>query len=381
MSRPSRRDTVVYMLRLHDIASAIESWAPRWSAWDQDNVGLQIGNRNRAVRRVGVALEVTPEVVREAVRRRWDLIVTHHPLFFRPPKAIVSDEPTGAMALQLAERKISVYAAHTNLDFAPNGVSMTLGRVLGLRDVRFLTPLRGILQKFVVFVPVGHESGVIDALAASGAGVIGEYSHCTFGAPGVGTFKASQKARPFLGARGRRESADEVRLEAIVPKSLVTDALARVRAVHPYDEMAYDLYPVETPDMNHGMGAIGMLPRRIALRAFVALVRRRLRAGAIRFAGDPKAGVQRIAVCGGAGSDLVADAIRSGADAFVTADVKYHAFHGLPDGFGLIDAGHGETEQVILRPLAEFIRRSAAERRQTLTVDLSRVSTNPVHSL
>lgn len=369
------------MLRLDDIAAAIESWAPRWTAWEQDNVGLQIGDRDRPVRRVGVALEVTPGVIDEAIRRRWDLVVTHHPLFFRPPRSITTDHQIGQMALRLAERRIAVYAAHTNLDFAPNGVSMTLAAVLGLRDVGYLAPLRGQLQKLAVFVPVGHEAPVIDALATAGAGVIGEYSHCTFGSPGTGTFKASSKAQPFIGSREQLESTEEVRIEAVVPKALVRAAVERVREVHPYDEMAYDVYPVETPDVNHGMGALGTLPRPVSLRSFVAFVGRRLHARSIRFAGDPRRRVRRVAVCGGAGSDLVGDAIRAGADAFVTADVKYHAYHGLPSGFALIDAGHGETEQVILRPLADFLRRAAADRRQRVSVDVSRVPTNPVQSL
>jgi dinuclear metal center YbgI/SA1388 family protein len=329
---------------------------------------------------VGVALEITTDVINEAVRRRWDLIVTHHPLFFRPPRSITTDDATGQMALRLAEHRIAVYAAHTNLDFARNGVSMTLAAVLGLRDVTFLAPLRGQLQKLAVFVPVGHEAPVIDALASAGAGVIGEYSHCTFRTPGTGTFKASANANPFVGSRDRVESTEELRVEAVAPKALMSAVIERVRAVHPYDEMAYDVYPVETPDVNHGMGAVGILPRPMSLRSFVARVGRRINARSIRFAGDPRRRVRRVAVCGGAGSDLVGEAIRTGADAFVTADVKYHAFHGLPAGFALIDAGHGETEQVILRPLAAFLRRVAADRRQRVTVDVSRVSTNPVQS-
>lgn len=368
-------------MRLHDIAAAIETWAPQWTAWEQDNVGLQLGDRDRPVRRVGVALEITPSVIDEAVRRRWDLVITHHPLFFRPPRSITTDHAIGQMALRLAEQRIAVYSAHTNLDFAPNGVSMTLATELGLQDVEFLAPLRGQLQKLAMFVPVGHETPVIDALAAAGAGVIGEYSHCTFRSPGTGTFKASVHAQPFIGSRDRLESAEEVRIEAVVPKALVRSAVERVREVHPYDEMAYDVYPVETPDVNHGMGAFGTLPRAVSLRSFVAHVGRRLNARSIRFAGDPRRRIRRVAVCGGAGSDLVGDAIRAGADAFVTADVKYHAFHGLPSGFALIDAGHGETEQVILRPLAAYLRRTAADRRQRITVDVSRVPTNPVQSL
>ena len=368
------------MMRIADIAEIIEEWAPRWTAGEQDNIGLQVGDRRRPVRRIGVALEVTPAIVREAVRRRWDMIVTHHPLLFRPPRTLTTDQPVGRMALELAERRIGVYAAHTNLDFAPEGVSVTLAKSLGLRDVRFLSPLRGLMSKLAIFVPLGHEDAVLNALAEAGAGIVGEYSHCSFRSPGTGTFKASGRARPFIGTAGRVESADETKIEAVVPRARGLEAVERVRAVHPYDEMAYDMVPVDSPDVNHGMGAVGVLPRPIQLASFVGSIRRRLKARGVRYAGDPRMFVRRVAVCGGSGSDLLAEAIRSGVDAFVTADVKYHAFHGLPPGFALIDAGHAETEQVILRPLAERLRAAARTRGERLDVVVSRVRTNPVQS-
>lgn len=368
------------MMRIADIAEIIEEWAPRWTAWEQDNVGLQLGDGERPIRRVGVALEVTPAIVREAIRRHWEMIVTHHPLFFRPPRTLTPDQPEGRMALELAEHRIGVYAAHTNLDFASEGVSMTLAKTLGLREVQFLAPLRGLMSKLVVFVPSGHEDAVLDALSEAGAGIIGEYSHCSFRSPGTGTFKPSGRARPFIGAMGRVETADETKIEAVVPRARSREAVERVRAAHPYDEMAYDLIPVDTPDVNHGMGAVGVLPRPIRLATFLASIRRRLKAGSIRYAGDPRMFIRRVAACGGAGVELLRDAIRSDVDAFVTADVKYHAFHGLPAGFALIDAGHAETEQVILRSLAKRLRAAARTRGERLDVVVSRARTNPVQS-
>ena len=368
------------MMRVSDIAEIVETWAPRWTAWEKDNVGLQVGDRTRPVRRVGVALEVTSAVVREAVRGRWDMVVSHHPLLFRPPRTITRDHPTGGVALALAEHKIAAYAAHTNLDFAPEGVSITLAKTLGLQDVRFLSPLPAVMCKLMVFVPIGHEEPVLEALAAAGAGVIGEYSHCSFRSPGIGTFKASHRASPMIGKTGRIESTDETRIEVLVPRARSREAVERVRAVHPYDEMAYDLIPVETPDVNHGMGAVGMLPRSTSLASFVRTIQRRLKTAGIRFSGDPRMSIRNVAVCGGAGVDLLPDALRSDVDAFVTADIKYHAFHGLPPGFGLIDAGHGETEQVILKPLTERLRAGARSRGQQLDVILSRTRTNPVQS-
>ena len=368
-------------MRISDIEHIVEAWAPHWTAWERDNVGLQVGDPGRTVRTVGVALEVTDRVIAEAVRRNADLLVTHHPLMFRPPRTLTPGSSTGRLALECAERKIAVYSAHTNLDVTRDGVSFALSKTLGLRDIRFLAPLEGVLAKIAVFVPPGHEEDVLRAFASAGAGEIGNYTHCSFRTPGVGTFLPTRQADPFMGTRGSLESTEELRIEAIVPRARVRETVERVRAVHQYEEMAYDVYPVDTPEAGYGMGAVGMLPHPQTLGAFLRSVQRHLKADSVRFCGDAHRIVQRVAVCGGSGSDLITAAAKSGADVFVTADVTYHTWHDVPASMALIDAGHWETEHVILEPLARRLRESAAERHERLNVYITRVVTNPVQSM
>ena len=233
---------------VRDIAAALEAWAPPASKLDYDNVGLQVGHPNRAVSNVLVALDLTPEVIDEAVEISAGMIVTHHPLFFRPQKRIVSDDLIGGMTLRMAEQGIAYYAIHTNLDLAHGGVSFALAEKLGLQDVRFLEPAEGKLVKLVVFVPETHAEAVRNALAAAGAGRIGDYEACSFETKGTGRFKPGAEASPHIGeAAGGLESVQEVRLEVEVMRWDLNRVLNSVKTVHPYEEIAYDIYTVEQP--------------------------------------------------------------------------------------------------------------------------------------
>ncbi len=365
-------------MTVRDIQRFLEDWAPAWTAWEQDNVGLQIGDPDQRVRRVLVALDVTPPVVGEAVRKKAEVIVSHHPLLFRPPKAVRTDEPTGAMLHALARHGISVLSAHTNLDFARGGVSHALASRLGLINVRFLNHLADRLAKIVVFVPESHVEQVTSAMGQAGAGIIGQYTDCSFRSMGTGTYRGSEHARPYLGKPLRLEHVPEVRLELVAPRALTGRVIAAMKTVHPYDEVAYDLYDVRTPMPDAGEGVIAELPRPLPLKAFLALVKKSLGARLVRFSGDPMLRVQQIALCGGGGSALLERAISEGADAFLTADVRYHSFHEATGRIALIDAGHYETEHVILQPLAQRLRAHAKAQGDRVTVSVTRQHTNPV---
>jgi dinuclear metal center YbgI/SA1388 family protein len=364
-----------------DIARVLESWAPRWAAWERDNVGLQIGDRTQQVRRVLVALEMTDAVLREAEQRKADLIVTHHPLLFRPPASLVEDEPIGHLLLALARQGISLYAAHTNLDFTKDGVSVALAEELGLSSIRFLKPLPQRMAKIAVFVPETHVAAVREAMAREGAGLIGEYSECSFEIKGTGTFRGSERSRPTVGTRGNLEHAPEVRLEMILPRDRANAVVAGMKSVHPYEEVAFDLFELQNEAPNHGMGAVGELQSRQPLEAFLRTVKQRLHAPVLRYAGDPALQVRRVAVCGGSGSDLLPEAVTAGADVLVTADVKYHRFHDAAGRIALVDAGHWETERVILPRLASRLAAAAAELGEQLSVTVTEQNTNPVHIL
>jgi hypothetical protein len=216
-------------------------------------------------------------------------------------------------------------------------------------------------------------------MAKSGAGVIGDYTSCSFRLKGSGTFKGNEEARPFVGKAQQLETVEEVRLEMLAPRAILGEVISSMKAAHPYEEVAYDVYALENSDPNFGMGAIGELPRAASLRSLLARTKSVLGAECVRYAGDPDRRVRRVAVCGGSGSDLVKEAIGAGADVFITSDVRYHTYHDVRDRIALVDAGHWETEHVVLPTiqarLSDFIRRTGA----SAEVFVSRTSTNPIH--
>ena len=349
---------------IQQMADALEAWAPPGSAQSYDNVGLQVGDARRTVRRALLALDLTPAVIDEAEAKEATLIITHHPLLFRPLKSLTAGSFVSSLALRLAEAGIALYAAHTNLDAAPGGVSFALAEELGLKDVGFLGSLDDARRKLATFVPKDHAEAVRTALAEAGAGRIGDYEACAFATEGTGHFRPSAAANPHTGAAGGEgETVQEVKLEVEADTWALSRVLSALRAAHPYEEVAYDVYPVEQPTTHAGLGALGRLPQPEPLSAFLQRVAERLGAASLRYAGDARATVETVAVCGGAGSDFADQALRAGADAYVTADVTYHTFFRVlaPDGpprMALIDAGHYETEAVT----EALLRRWLAER-------------------
>jgi dinuclear metal center YbgI/SA1388 family protein len=369
------------MSTVRSLASALEAWAPPGSKLSYDNVGLQVGDPSKEVSSVLVALDLTPSVVDEAESMGADLIITHHPLLFRPLKRLVPTDFVSALAYRLAQNGIAYYAIHTNLDAAPGGVSFALAEQLGLTDVRFLDPMDEALAKLVTFVPADHADVVRAALAEAGAGRIGDYSGCAFTTTGTGHFRPGDTSNPFTGTPGEPESAEEVRLEVEVARWDVGRVVKALKQAHPYEEVAYDVYHVEQPSTQAGLGAVGRLDEPEPLRAFLGRVADRLDAGALRYVGDDDATVETVAVCGGAGSSLVPQALAAGADALVTADVTYHTYFQplAPDGaprLALIDAGHYETERITERLLTDWL----VERFPDLTVRATEHRTSPMQT-
>lgn len=367
-------------MKLSEIEQFFESWVPKWTAWERDNVGLQIGRRSRKVKTILIALDVTPEIVGEAIRKKVDLIISHHPLLFRPPSSISDSNPVGSLLLALAEHRIALYSAHTNLDASSEGVSFTLARDLGVQKPVFLAPLKGSLVKLAVFVPAADVGRVTAAMADAGAGTIGEYDSCSFRMEGKGTFHGSDKSRPFLGKPRRFEEVEETRLEMIVPRAHTNAVVAALKSVHPYEEVAYDLYTLENTNPNFGMGAVGDLPRSMTVKEFLTKLKKAIRAQTVRHGGALNQKIRRIAVCGGAGSELLDQAISAKADVFVTADVRYHPFHDAAGRIVLVDAGHWETEHGVLPVLASKLRAWASTQEESIVVSITQHSTNPIHS-
>jgi len=364
------------------ITEALEAWAPPGSAQDYDNVGLQVGDANRSVDTGLLALDATPQVLNEAKQLDADLIVTHHPLLFRPLDGVTADDYVSNLALRLAEAGVGLYSIHTNLDAAPGGVSFALADRLGLTDVGFLDGYEDTLYKLAVFVPEEAFGEVRQALATAGAGRIGDYEACAFAVEGTGFFKPGEDTTPHIGeAGGDVEAAQERKLEVEVARWQLGDVLAALQDAHPYEEVAYDLYPVHQKNSRAGLGTLGMLDTPMSLSAFLDRVATQLDADSLRYAGTDDATIERVAVCGGAGSDFIGTARGAGADAYVTADVKYHEFFNVLDTSGdpdmaLIDPGHYETEALTEALLRDWL----ADRFPTVTWHRTDTRTSPMQT-
>lgn len=349
------------VVKIKDITQALEAWAPNATQQSYDNVGLQVGDPNHVVNTCLIALDLTPGLIDEAVEAKAELIITHHPLIFRPLKSITTSRWHGALIHRLIKHDIALYCIHTNLDAAYDGVSFALAEQLGLEQISFLRPTPNAMVKLVTFVPLSHLDDVREALKNAGAGHIGEYEGCSFVTEGTGYFSPGEHADPTIGdAGGPEEKVHEARLEVELPGWKVSSATNALQEAHPYEEVAFDVVPMQKADTRTGMGAIGALPTPLPLASFLNRVTHTLETPSAQFVGDENAMVKRIAVCGGSGSDLIGDAMRMGADAYVTADVTYHRFFEVLDTQGtprmaLINIGHYETEACTEELLAEWL--------------------------
>ncbi|MGB9885422.1 MAG: Nif3-like dinuclear metal center hexameric protein [Moorellales bacterium] len=343
-----------------DVIQVLEEWAPPELAESGDNVGLATGRPDQPVDRVVVALEANAFALEEASRVGAQMLVVHHPLIPEPLTSLRWDLPGPALVAEAVRRNLAVYVLHTNWDKAPGGVSYCLAEVLGLEEVEPLEPARGrFYYKLVTFVPEGYEDRVREALAQAGAGRIGAYSHCSFEVEGTGTFLPLEGANPFLGRPGNLERARERRLEMLVPRRRLGEALRALLSAHPYEEVAYDVYPLDNAPSGSGLGVLGRLPSARRLQEFCVQVKQALGAPMVRLAGDPQRVVSRVAVCGGSGGSLIPAAVRRGAEVLVTGEVKYHrALAALASGMAVIEAGHAATERVGLPRLAERLQKA-----------------------
>src|ERR687893_330510 len=340
------------LVRVAQISGVIETIAPSTLAEEWDNCGLQVGDPEAVVNRVLVALTPLPEVFEEAEEKGANFLLFHHTLIFDPLKAVVTSSYPGGLLARAIRNGLAVYAAHTSYDAAPAGVSVALARALGLSDpLRVLSP-RGALRKLVVFVPEENVDAVAKTLGGAGAGVIGDYTECTFRTRGTGTFRGGDETNPYLGEQGRLEEVEEVRMETVVPAHSVDRAVEAATAAHPYEEMALDVYPVEGSPEGCGYGRFGTLPERLTAEELNENV-----SGSLGFLSRPVADsgrqIETVAVLGGSGGSFIPEAAASGAHAFVTGDVDYHdALLAESLGLTVIDAGHAATELPSLEPLA-----------------------------
>jgi dinuclear metal center YbgI/SA1388 family protein len=339
------------MMLVRDILATIDRLAPFALAESWDHVGLQVGAANAEVTGVLVALEVDDASLDEAERLGCELVLAHHPLIFSPLERLTQDDATGRLALRAAREGRSVVIAHTNLDKAHGGVGDIVADMLGLEQTAPLAPAAADVLKLVGFVPADDLDLVRKAVFAVGAGVIGDYEHCSWSVEGQGTFFGGEGSNPTFGRAGRDEVAPEVRLEVVFPRRLRRRVAAAYVGAHPYEEPAFDIYPVENEIASLGLGRVGELPKAMPLAAFAAEVAAVLRLPSLRYAGDGVRSVRRVACVPGSGAEAIARGVAGVADVLVTGDVKYHeARAALSQGLALIDAPHDLTEgEAVLR--------------------------------
>jgi dinuclear metal center YbgI/SA1388 family protein len=352
------------VVRLGDLIAVVDEWFdPRWAeSWDA--VGLVCGDPEQPVERVLLAVDAVPATAREAVDSGAQLLLTHHPLLLTPVHSVATTSPKGDLVHGMIRSGIAHFVAHTNADVADPGVSDALAARLGLQDTCPLLPQDGeALDKLVVFVPAASAESLVDALAAAGAGAIGDYDRCAWTTQGVGTFRPGSLANPAIGRPGVIETVDETRVEMVLPSRRRAPVVAALRAAHPYEEPAFDLLVQAPVPSTRGPGRLGRMPAPMALGEFTAHVARSLPATAwgVRAAGDPSAPVQTVAVCGGSGGSYAELARQLGADAFVTSDLKHHttleAVGERADiGMALVDAAHWATEAPWLDAVAARLR-------------------------
>jgi dinuclear metal center YbgI/SA1388 family protein len=343
--------------RVNDVIRAMDVVAPPWMAVAGDPIGLHAGHPDMPVRKVLTALDATLDVVREAKRRRAQMIVAHHPRFYKGLKHLEEASPLGRLAAEIARARIAVFSAHTNLDIAPGGVNDALADLAGLADRQPITrDIEDPLLKLAVFVPEKRQDKVRAAVCGAGAGWIGAYDNCSFRVRGTGTFRGAKGTNPFLGKPGRLEEADEWRLETILPASLRAAVEAALRKAHPYEEPAYEFYPLRDA-IRHGCGRVGRLKRPVTLRALAARMKRACRSRGTLILGNPGRRLRRLAVWSGGGCPAEA-VIRSGAEAVVLGEISLHDAEFLvQEGVGCVALGHAPCEAVILPRLAARLRR------------------------
>jgi dinuclear metal center YbgI/SA1388 family protein len=331
--------------------------APLSLAADWDKVGLLLGDRYAEVQRIMTCLTVTPQSVAEAIEGGAQLIVTHHPVLFRAVKRLTSDTTEGKMLAELIRAGVAVYSAHTAYDDATGGINESIAGRLGLRQVKPLRRRESRQFKVVVFVPEADLGKVAEAMFEAGAGHIGQYSQCSFRLSGTGTFFGSDATNPTVGQKGQREEVSEWRLEVICPESSLESVLRGMRQGHSYEEPAYDVYPLRPAPGMSGTGRIGSLPEAVELDELARRIKTALGCGTVQVVGEGGRRVERVAIVCGAGGELLADAIRTQADVFLTGEMRFHdCLAAQAQGVGVVLAGHHQTERFALEELAERLR-------------------------
>ena len=364
-------------MEVKQIISYIEDFAPLSLQDSYDNAGLLIGNANQDVTTTLITIDVTEDIIDEAINLNCNFIIAHHPVIFNGLKKITGSNYTERIIQKAIKNDIAIYAVHTNIDNVVNGVNGEICNRLGLKNCRILQTKPDMLRKLVTFVPEDNIDNVRQAIFNAGAGHIGNYDCCSYNVNGYGTFRAGDKANRFVGEIGKVHTENEIRFETVFPKNLTSKIVQALISSHPYEEVAYDIYPLENKYNKAGAGMIGELEKEVDEIVFLKKIKEVFRSKCLKhtkLSGKP---IVKVAVCGGSGSFLLSNAIKQNADIFISSDFKYHQFFDADKKIIIADIGHFESEQFTKDLIYDLLIKKFPK----FALHLSKVNTNPINYL
>lgn len=333
------------MMKISEIISLIEEIAPLPLQEEYDNAGMQVGDKSREATGALLCIDVTEDIIDEAIQQGLNLVISHHPLLFKGLKSITGRNYIERIVIKAIKNDIAIYSAHTNLDNAFGGVNFKIAEKLKLQNLQILSPMKDKLLKIVVFVPTADADNVREAMLNAGAGKIGDYDMCSYNMTGYGTFRPGECATPYCGEVGMLHKEEEVRIEVILPNYLREKVVGEMLKSHPYQEPAYDIIQLENELAFAGSGVIGELTNPMEAEEFLKIVKDVFKVEAIKYSSHSGKKIKKVALCGGSGAFLINDALRANADAFITGEIGYHNFFVAEKRILLVEAGHYETEQ------------------------------------
>jgi dinuclear metal center YbgI/SA1388 family protein len=360
-------------MKLQDLAKKIYDYLPIELVSELDNVGLITGNYDDECEKMTLAYELNNFVLDESLSNHSNLIVTYHTPLFRAKKSFTSSSSSPDYVFDAARAGVNVFSVHTAIDVIKDGLNFDLAARLGLKNIIVLSPIKNSLYKVVVFVPSSHLNNVREAMAKAGAGKIGNYSDCSFSVEGKGSFLPDDSASPYIGKAGKFEQVEEMRLEMIVPKSLAGPVVNEMLRAHPYEEVAYDIYPLVNDSVSFGFGAVGELEEPMSVADFIFRLKKLLNLDFVKVSHSSENKIRKAAVCAGSGVPFYNDAVRNGADIFVTGDVKHHDFRQAQSQHTILaDATHVGTEQFTTEVMSKVLKKIFSD---SITIDISRFKT------
>jgi len=362
-------------MKIADIIQTIEEFAPISYQESYDNSGLLVGDKMAECKGVLICLDAIEAVIDEAIHKKYNLVVAHHPIIFSGLKKITGKNYIERTIIKAIKHDIAIYACHTNLDNVQQGVNHMIADKLGLINRKVLDPKKGILKKLYTYTPSSATEHVLNGLFSAGAGSIGNYSECSFRVTGKGTFKGNELSNPVIGIKNKRHSEKEDKIEVIFPDYLEGKILTALRAFHPYEEIAYEILTLDNANQLVGSGLIGELAKPMDESKFLDFVKRKMKTDCIRHTAWRGRKIQRVALCGGSGSFLLPKAIAQQADIFITGDFKYHQFFDADNQLIIADIGHYESEQFT----SQLFNKIISEKFPTFAVQISAINTNPIN--